>query len=402
MSSKFLLSIMLFVLLTSVFVAFVDASSVVVWNQTYGGADSDLVNEIIQTTDGGYALVGMTQSFGESYQIWLIKTDPLGNLEWNKTYGTGVSSSVVQHSDGGYIIGGYDSKGAMLIRTDPEGNIIWNKSYGGGNNVNSMIQTTDGGYALVGNTDFDQFYTTDFWFAKTDASGNMEWNRTYGDKGIADWANSVIQTFDGGFALIGVTTLGGGMTQWRLIKTDAEGKLEWSKGYGSIDKDEGHGVIQTSDGGYILGGWMWSRSNGGGPIFALLKTNSVGNQQWNKTYDGGTAWSLVQTRDGGYALAGAVKLVKMDSDGNMQWSQIYSRHDSLKSVIQTSDGGYALAGGRMVFIDDEPIDYDAWLIKTAPDGTIPEFPSNMILVFVFVFFLVTSFTIVLSKKIGRV
>jgi len=346
-------------------------ASFIVWNKTYGGADTDLAEEVIQTSDGGYAFVGSTRSFSaDGNEFWLVKTDSLGNMEWNNTYGSGMVSSVLQTSDGGYTFAG----GARLVKTDSEGNMQWTKNYGGGETVNSIIQTSDGGYALAGRTDFDSAWTTDFWFAKTDELGNMQWNRTY-DWTTTEWVNSVIQTSDGGYALIGVTTLGGGMTHWKLIKTDSEGNMEWNKGYGSIDKDEGHAVIQTGDGGYMLGGWMWSRSNGGGPTFALVKTDSVGNMIWNKTYDGGTAWSMVQTSDGGYALAGGVKLVKTDSEGNMQWSQIYSRHDSFNSVIQTSDGGYVLAGTIIILVDDIPYDNNAWLIKTDVEGIIPEFSS---------------------------
>ena len=375
MKSKPFLSIMLlFVLVNIPFLSSVWASSVM-WSRSYGGADTDYAEAVIQTSDGGYALAGSSQSFGAGKsEFWLVKTDSLGKMEWNQTYGHTLASSVLQTGDGGYIIGGFDSEGAKLVKTDSSGNMEWTKNYGGGESVNSMIQTSDGGYALAGMTGFDSVYATDFWFAKTDALGNMQWNRTY-DWTTTEWVNSVIQTSDGGYALIGVTTLGGGMTHWKLVKTDSEGNMEWNKGYGSVDKDEGHAVFQTDDGGYMLGGWMWSRSNGGGPTFALVKTDSVGNMIWNKTYDGGTAWSMVQTSDGGYALAGAVKLVKTDSEGNMQWSQIYSRHDSFNSVIQTSDGGYALAGTIILLVDDIPYDNDAWLIKTDSEGIIPEFPS---------------------------
>jgi len=357
---KFTLTVALFGLLMFSLAIPVGASSTM-WSQTYGGADWDSVESVIQTSDGGYALAGRTKSFGSGgYEFWLVKTDSLGNMEWNRTYGNGSANSIVQTSDGGYFIAG----GAKLVKTDSAGNMQWNKTYGGGS-ANSMVQTSDGGYALAGYTNFiavPSALNADFWLAKTDALGNMQWNKTYA-RGAYDRAQSLIQTSDDGYALIGITTLGAGETDFLLVKTDSAGDMEWNKTYGSQDKDEGHAIVQTSDGGYALAGLMWNRSGSAG----LIKTDSAGNIQWKRNYDGGSAWSMALTSDGGYIIA-CSKLVKTDSEGNIQWNQPYG---SAHSVIQTSDGGYALAG-IVIF---EGISSDAWLIKTDSEGIIPEFPS---------------------------
>jgi hypothetical protein len=107
------------------------ASSSAGWKQTYGGDGWDQVWSVIQTSDGGYALAGGTESFGSGgYEFWLVKTDSLGNVEWNETYGAGSALSIVQTSDGGYALAGTnriiiddDLAGyyAWLIKTDPEG-----------------------------------------------------------------------------------------------------------------------------------------------------------------------------------------------------------------------------------------------------------------------------------------
>ena len=130
-----LLLILCSVLVTLPKIASVETSSTM-WSQTYGGADYDSVEAVIQTSDGGYALAGRTKSFGEgSYEFWLIKTDSLGTAEWNKTYGGGNAESIVQTSDGGYVIagstGGMLSSHALLIKTDSAGTMQWNRTHGG-------------------------------------------------------------------------------------------------------------------------------------------------------------------------------------------------------------------------------------------------------------------------------
>lgn len=97
----FLSIIVLFVLLALLLIVQAEASSTM-WSQTYGGEGYDSVEAVIQTSDGGYALTGRTKSFGSgSNELWIIKTDYLGNMKWNKTYGAGSSYAIVQTSDGG-------------------------------------------------------------------------------------------------------------------------------------------------------------------------------------------------------------------------------------------------------------------------------------------------------------
>ena len=225
------------------------------WSKTFGGADYDLAWSIVQTSDGGYALAGVTGSYGAGGgDFWIVKTDSSGNEEWSKTFGG--------------------------ERDD------W---------ARSVIQTSDGGYALAGGTDSYGAGGEDFWIVKTDSSGNEEWSKTFGGEND-DWAYSVVQTSDGGYVLAGSTmSYGAGGEDFWLVKTDSSGNEEWSKTFGGVNRDWARSVIQTSDGGYALaGGW-------------LLKTDSSGNEEWSKTFggaNGGTAWSIVQTSDGGYALAG--------------------------------------------------------------------------------------------------
>jgi hypothetical protein len=362
------------------------------WSQTYGGSGDDYARSVVQTSDGGYALAGFTDSSGAgSFDFYLVKTDSVGNQNWTQTYGGSGDDeaySLVQTSDGGYALAGYTSSfGAgyydfYLVKTDSAGNTQWSKTYGGpgDDEAYSLIQTGDGGYALAGYTDSFGGGGYLFYFVKTDSSGTMLWNKTYGGPGESE-AYSVIQTSDGGYALAGYTDSSGtGGFDFYLVKTDSVGNMQWNKTYGGVGDDEAYSLIQTSDDGYALAGYTGSTSVGVNS-FWLVKTNSIGDLQWSQTY-GSTgdseAYSLVQTSDGGYALGGFtdavgaggydVWLVKTDSAGGVQWSQTYGgpSDDFAYSLIKTSDGGYALVG----YTDSSGTGgFDFYLVKTSSSGS---------------------------------
>ena len=309
------------------------------WTKTYGGGDWDWGYSIQQTLDGGYIVAGETQSFGVGWtDVYLIKTDANGDVIWTKTYGGSggwdCGNSVQQTSDGGYIIVGYtysDITGysdVYLIKTDANGNVEWTKTYGGGGEDcgNSVQQTSDGGYIIVGGI---TYFDCDVYLIKTDANGNVEWTKTYGGSG-EDCGNSVQQTSDGGYIIVGKTTsFGAGDYDVYLIKTDANGDVIWTKTYGGSGEDCGNSVQQTSDGGYIIAGETWSFGAGASDVY-LIKTDANGNVEWTKTYGGGgedCGNSVQQTSDGGYIIAGGttsfgagggdVYLIKTDVYGNV-------------------------------------------------------------------------------------
>jgi hypothetical protein len=200
------------------------------WNKTYGGAYHDNAFRVIQASDGGYVLAGSTYSFGAGdNDAWLVKTDSFGIMQWNKTYGGAYhdESTAIQAIDGGYILtGNTKSFGAgaqdwWLVRTDSSGIMQWNKTYGGAYSdigAYSFVHSSDGGYVLAGYTESFGAGGADVWLVRTDSSGNMQWNKTYGGPNH-DYANWIIQTCDGGYALAGHTeSYGAGGGDIWLIK----------------------------------------------------------------------------------------------------------------------------------------------------------------------------------------
>ena len=297
-----------------------DSNGIAQWNHTYGGIGYEYAEDLLQTEDGGYVLVGIILSFHLTHRdtTCLIKTDTNGIPEWNHTLGENDyswGSRVIQTTDGGFSIAGNTQgptfsgdKDMWLIKTNATGGIQWESAYGGtgSESAQALLQISEGGYVLAGYTTSYGIGESDMWLVKTDDNGIAQWNHTYGGIG-REYTWGLIQTMDGGHALVGKTNSSGsgGYDTW-LVKTDANGKIQWNQTYGKNGEDSGGDLLQTTDGGFALAGYTDSYGLGGFDAW-LIKTNSTGNVQWNQTYGGlgdDIAISLVQTPDGGYVLAG--------------------------------------------------------------------------------------------------
>jgi hypothetical protein len=219
----------------------VDYSGQMVWNRTYGGTADDVAYSLIQTGTGGYVFAGYSASFGMGgSDVWLVKTHSEGNVEWNHTYGgAGQEESfcVVQANDGGYlVVGSTNSFGAgqndfWLVKTDANGKISWNQTYGGAGEevARSVVEASDGGYTVTGCKRSLNVSAYDIWVVKTDPTGVMLWNQTFGRAGH-DGAFSIIQTSDGGYSLAGgsVSSSANRSDVW-LVKTDPFGNMQWNR-----------------------------------------------------------------------------------------------------------------------------------------------------------------------------
>ncbi|MHA2612326.1 MAG: InlB B-repeat-containing protein, partial [bacterium JZ-2024 1] len=214
-----------------------DENGNVVWQKTYGGVKEDRAYSIQQTSDGGYIVAGETYSFGAGdWDIWVLKLNANGDVVWQRTYGWARldwARSIQQTSDGGYIVAGMtDSFGAgswdiWVLKLDANGNVLWQKTYGGANwdEAYSIQQTSDGGYIVAGKTySFGAGYT-DIWVLKLDADGNVLWQKTYGGE-YNEGAYSIQQTSDGGYIVAGDTkSFGAAEENFWVLKLDANGNI---------------------------------------------------------------------------------------------------------------------------------------------------------------------------------
>lgn len=274
------------------------------------------------------------------------------NYYFEKTPTVGRGYSLQQTSDNGFIITGEKNGDILLLKTDQNGNEIWSKTYGGLNDDRgySVSQTDDEGYIITGYTKSYGSGGSDVWLIKTDDDGNEQWNKTYG--GISDDSGySVISSSNPGYIITGYTRSYGTSNSndvW-VIKTDSNGNEEWNKTFGGINHDYGKSIRNTSDGNYIVTGAI-------DYDVCLLKIDYDGNEVWNKAFSGlnyDSGNSVQQTFDDGYIISctkdidGAndyVWLIKTDSLGNMSWDKVYEpgKGYSGASVYQATDGGYVI------------------------------------------------------------
>jgi hypothetical protein len=362
----------------------------VIINKTFGGPSHDSAKSVQETFEGGYIFVG-----GKEGDVLLIKTDSSGIEQWNRTFDQDKSDcgfSVQQTSEGGYILTGRTGNGSdswkiWMIKTDSTGIIQWDVTFdkgGLGDESYSIQQTSDGGFIIAGLTKL-AIGNSDIWLIKTNSTGAEQWNKTFGGNG-RDEGKSVQQTSDGGYVITGQTWLGvsSDFDTW-LIKTDNSGNEQWNKTFGGSNSENGYSVQQTTDDGYIITGVVRSYGYGGEDVW-LIKTDSLGNEQWNKTYGWSSdeiGYSVQITSDDGYILSGWTQsygsgsydawLVKTDSSGNEQWNRTFGGLDldTFSSAIQTTSGDYVAVGGTTTYGAG---DYDAWLVKIYAPENIP--PSS--------------------------
>lgn len=376
----------------------------ITFNRTYGGSDNDYSQCVQQTSDGGYIILGYTFSPPAiGLDVYVIKTDSLGNVLWSRTFHNrnfDLGYFIQQTADGGYIVVGetyYDyASGAgwdiYVIKLSSSGDVIWENTYGGDDydGAYHIQQIEQGNYVIVGSTSSFGKGGKDIIIIKIDSLGNIIMEKTYG--GIHDdYGQSVQKTKDGGYIISGSTSsFGSGFSDFYLVKTDSIGNVMWSKAYGGIGEDFCEFAQQTSDGGYVIIGSTWSFGSGMDDIY-LVKTDSLGNILFTKSY-GGTGWdegfSIAQTRDNGYIIAGETKvlsgssaedfyLIKTNSLGDTLWTKTYafdaSSNDFGRFGCTTLDGGYVITGWTGLF------NSDIYLVKTDSQGNlgavgIEEFP----------------------------
>ena len=358
----------------------------IAFEKTFGGSDYDFGNDVQQTADGNYIVVGATKSFGAgNYDAYLIKTDATGNKIWAKTFGgSNVDvGNALQITQSGYVfVGSTQSQGAgasdvWLVKTDKDGTKTLEKTFGGSGSDqgNGLQKTSDGGFIIVGNTQSYGSGGSDIWLIKTDGNGNKSWDRTFGG-GNDEIGNKVRQTADGGFIIIGTTkSFGSGDYDFWLVKTDAQGQKQWDRTFGGSLEDIGYDVQQTDDGGFIVCGATKSNAPGNVSDVWLIKTDAQGNMQWQKRFGGdGTdeAYALRISADGGFILSGYTDskgnglgdmwLIKTNSVGELEWSKTLggSSFDKGKALQITSDGGTIITGYTSSSGNGS---YDVWLVK---------------------------------------
>ncbi len=316
----------------------VDRFGYVFWDVTIGGSGDDFARSVVATAGGGCIVVGTSSSnisgdkSEDSYGLedyWVVKLDIFGEIEWDKTIGGSNAdkvNSIIELYDGNLAIAGYSKSGISgnktqasqgnedywIVKIDFSGDIIWDKTYGGSSYdyANSISTNVDGTMVVVGysssgvsgNKTEPSRGQYDYWVIKLNASGNLLWNKTLGGSDY-DFATCLAQANDGGYVIAGFSSSGlsgdksqvskGGEDYW-VVKLSNAGAFIWDRTIGSNFNDYAFSIVATTlNGDFIIGGSSSSGISGdktelskGGSDYWILKLNSTGSPQWDKTIGG--------------------------------------------------------------------------------------------------------------------
>lgn len=349
----------------------------ITWQKSLGGENDDIPDAVKQTSDGGYIVVGKTRSKsgdvtgtkGGSVDVWIVKLTSSGQVSWKRCYG-GTNdeggTAVIQTSDGGYVFSAYvyskdgDVVGAhkyttdmWVVKLDGAGNIGWQKCLGGigADSGEDIKETSDGGFIVVGASQtIDGDVTTnnggiDLWVVKLSGDGQLNWQKSFGGSGNEN-ATGVYQTADGGYVVVGESTsndgdVSGNHGDWDawVLKLNGSGGLIWQKSLGGSGIERMESVLQTADGGYVLGGFTASEDgnitlNHGRSDAWLVKLNDSGAISWQKTYGGPgdeNFMSIYQSSDGGLIAVGCA-----NSQNNGDVSGVHGYYSDLWIVKLSS------------------------------------------------------------------
>ena len=374
---------------------------------TLGGSKNESAQAVVNTTDGGYAILGHAQSMdgdvlnksNESYDYWLLKFDATNQLQWQKTYGGSDDDrgvDLIQTSDNGYAVIGKSKSNDLEVsenagfddfwvsKLDSSGAIIWEYSFGfaGSDTPYSIIQTNDDGYLLSGvldvsasngqgdrNSILSRHAGGDYWVIKLNASGVKQWSNYYGGS-FTDTAYDAIQTEDDGYIIIGssdsddvdITNNLGSYDFW-ILKISATGTLVWEKSFGGSEIDEAHAISQATDGNYLIVGDTRSNDleisqNNGAADLWIVKITPEGTLLWEKTLGGSSfdvGRSISKTQDNGFLVSGSSRssdgnltsnkgqndawVVKINSSGNLEWQKTIggSEVDFFYDAVELND-----------------------------------------------------------------
>ena len=337
--------------------------------QTFGGSKNDVAKSVVATTDGGFAVLGYTQSMDgdvigkttENYDFWVLKFNSDALLEWNKTYGGSGDdrgNSLIETSDGGFALLGYSdsvdgdvttnngNRDFWVVKIDAFGTLTWQKSFGyaGADEGMSILETSDNHFILSGVLDvsasggegnLDRFSTRhaggDYWSIKITPTGNFVWSRYYGGSftdnpaGVVENASNNLITVGGSDSNdVDITNNKGSYDFW-VVKSTYDGDIVWEKSFGGSEIDEARGIVSSGDGNHVIVGDTRSNEqdvslNNGAADLWLIKISGDGDVLWNSSIGGSNfdvGRSIDLTFDGGFIIAGSSR----SSDGDVLQNQ---------------------------------------------------------------------------------
>lgn len=372
-----------------VFLFFSQLNAQITFEKTFGDSTSNEIgNCVIQISSGEIFILGVSDKGGEN--IFLTKTDINGNELWTKRYSGHYDAfpkmadfQITKDSE--FIIVGQLNRGVIIIRTDRNGDTIWTKQFKGGiwTGMYSVQQTFDEGFIFSGADEGSDGYTN-IEIIKLKKNGDTQWDRFYNVSWYDDIGRSIIQTSDSGYVIGGNSwNTNGGRDDFYLLKIDSLGNKLWDNRFRGPDYDYCYDVKQNNEGQSFLVGYS---TGPGAPYTFIVKTNNNGDTILAKSYIGGAAYSFQETIDGGYIIAGTnfiysmgnfykngLEILKLDSNANLIWEKSYKKGNQSEgySIKNAIDGGYIIVGYAFKWnYNFSHSDYDVYLIKTDSNGNV--------------------------------
>lgn len=371
----------------------------IAFERIFGDTKSDGASSVRVTSDGGYILCGSTRNLNRDYSdATLIKTDMYGQVEWREIIGIEDWSEsfreAIPTNDGGYIAVGvkaHSDRGypndVYVVKTDASGQVEWEDTYGASeiDEANYVIQTSDNGYLISGSYQHNtaQRQDTDAYLIKLKADGSLDWEAQYGGSS-GESAGKVVQTGDGGYLFSGSTmSYGAGEWDMYLVKVNATGTEENHWTFGGTDWDNGGGLIAADDGGYLLTGWTANFGAQARDVY-IVKIDALYKEVWHKVYGGehkDSAGEGVQTDDGGYLLVGSTEntyfsvawrtdgyLLKINGSGDLEWSRVFGgiNDEGFGCIRDAGDGGFVISGSANSYGNDS----ENYFLKVNDQGVV--------------------------------
>ena len=355
--------------------------------KNYGGSKNDVANAVVKTQDGGAAVLGYTQSINgdisdktiEDFDFWILKLDAENNIQWSKTFGGSEDdrgNDILQTKDGGFAILGYSTSSNLdvpgnagsqdfwMIKLDANGTISWSKTFGylGADFGTTLLQTADNSYLITGVLDVtasggqgnsrnsQRHAGGDIWAIKLSENGDLQWSKYFGGS-FTDAPFGIVETEDHNFIIAGssdsadvdISNNNGSYDFW-VLKITSNGSLLWERSFGGSEIDEARAITATNDGNFIIVGDTRSAdkdvsNNHGAADVWIIKMNTDGNLIWEKTIGGSSfdvARSVARAQDNGFIISGSSRslnegftnqgqndalLLKIDAEGNLVWKQ---------------------------------------------------------------------------------
>ncbi|MFX1263018.1 MAG: PKD domain-containing protein [Promethearchaeota archaeon] len=362
-------------------------------HRTYGDAEYQVGISITVVSTGGFALLGYTRTSATSdYDFWLIRTDFGGEVLWDKTFDRTTrdyANKIIETSDGGFaMLGTTDSddgttRVTWLVRTDSNGDVLWDQVYDGpgatADEAFGLVEIEDGGFAFAGRA--RNLGLGDAWVVRTDPSGAVVWSRTYGGL-LRDEGYEIILADDGNLVVAGYTdSYGAGLADAWLLKLDvATGNEVWAKTIGESAYEVARSVTRSSNGDFILCGSTGVGAGASGSSIWLARTDPDGDLIWHQEYtvEGtghSTAVSVIETSRSNFAVTGYVGdnllWLRTDSDGNLVTVNVFGgpSRDTGSQVIEFAPDSFAIIGYTRSF--SVGTSEDVWLIIIAPPNSAP-------------------------------